>query len=291
MKSMTGFGAGHAPLADGKLLIEIRSVNHRHLELRVRTPSFLPDLATVVESLARERLTRGRFDVSVRFDGRALGAMVVDRERARSVFTALGGLRDELAPGSELPLSLLGAVPSLVIPAIEHDVEALHTALAIALDRACIALDEMRRTEGLALRADLARRLTTIRAHAAVVAARTPEVVDAYRVRLSARLERLLGKSSGVAFDPGRLEQELVIFADRIDIAEELTRLDSHADHLATILESNDAVGRRLDFLLQEVAREVNTIGAKSQDVEIAHAVVDLKTEIDRMREQVQNVE
>lgn len=289
MKSMTGFGAGHAPLADGRLTIEIRAVNHRHLELRVRTPSFLPDLATVVESLARDRLTRGRFDISVRIEGRALGAMVVDRERARSVFAALDGLRAELAPGSELPLSLLGAVPALVVPAIEQDVEALHDALARSLDQACLALDDMRRTEGEALRADLTRRLATLRACTAVIAGRTPEVVDAYRARLSARLERLLAK--GVSFDAGRLEQELVIFADRIDIAEELTRLESHAAHFAGILASNDAVGRRLDFLLQELAREVNTIGAKSQDVAIAHAVVDLKTEIDRMREQVQNVE
>lgn len=289
---MTGFGAGDASLADGKLTIEIRGVNHRYLDLRVRTPAHLPDLANIVETLARERLTRGRFDVSLRAGGRALSAMVIDRERARSMFAALESLRDELAPGSELPLSLLGAVPALVVPAIERDVEALHAALAVALDNACAALDDMRQTEGALLGEDITRRLETFRRLTAVIRARGEAAVDEHRARLAARLERLLAKASSVhLLDRGRLEQEVVIFADRMDVAEELTRIESHVAHLAGMLTGPDAVGRRLDFLLQEIAREVNTIGAKSQDVAIAHAVVDLKTEIDRMREQVQNVE
>ncbi|MBX3231565.1 MAG: YicC family protein [Labilithrix sp.] len=285
MKSMTGFGAGDVLFAGGKLTIEIRAVNHRYLDLRIRAPAQLPDLANVVDSLARERLTRGRFDVTVRLDGGALGAVVLDRERARSVFAALTELRDELAPGVDVPLSLLGAVPDLFVPALDDD-DALNAALVAAFDAARAALDEMRRREGDALAADLRRRLASVRRLAGAVAERAPAMAEAYRARLTEKIARL-----GLEPDPTRLAQEVVLYADRADVAEELTRIEGHAAHLEGMLACDGAIGRRLDFLLQEMAREVNTIGAKSQDVAVAHAVVDLKTEIERMREQVQNVE
>jgi uncharacterized protein (TIGR00255 family) len=295
---MTGFGVGDALLAGAdtsegssdKVTIEIRAVNHRFLDVRVRAPSQLPDLASVVESLARERLSRGRFDVTVRLGGAALGAMVIDRERARSVFAVITALRDELAPNAEVPLSLLGAVPDLFVPSIEREGASLHAAVTEAFELALRSLDKMRLREGVALAEDLVRRLATIRRLMAAVTSRAPHVVDVYKKRLKDRAERLR-LASDIEVDPGRLEQELSLFADRIDVAEELTRLESHCGHLETLLLSAEAVGRRLDFLLQEMAREANTIGAKSQDVAIAHAVVELKAEIERMREQVQNVE
>mgnify|MGYP001455806455 CR=1 FL=1 len=295
---MTGFGVGDAmlagtndaPLRGDKLTVEIRAVNHRFLDVRVRVPSQLPDLASVVESLARERLSRGRFDINVRLDGAVLGAMVIDQVRARSVFAELKKLRDELAPDADVPLSLLGAVPDLFVPSIEREGQALDVALAAAFDAALKSLDTMRLREGLALAEDLVRRLATIRRLMQAVTARAPNVVDAYRKRLKERAERLRA-TSDVEVDPGRLEQELALFADRIDVAEELTRLESHCAHFESLVHTAEAVGRRLDFLLQEMAREANTIGSKSQDVAIAHAVVELKAEIERMREQVQNVE
>lgn len=295
---MTGFGVGDAMLAGtddaaprgDKLTVEIRAVNHRFLDVRVRVPSQVPDLANVVESLARERLSRGRFDINVRLDGAVLGAMVIDQVRARTVFSELKKLRDELAPDADVPLSLLGAVPDLFVPSIEREGHALDASLAAAFDAALRSLDAMRLREGLALAEDLVRRLATIRRLMQAVTARAPNVVDAYRKRLKERAERLRA-SSDVEVEPGRLEQELALFADRIDVAEELTRLESHCAHFESLLHTAEAVGRRLDFLLQEMAREANTIGSKSQDVAIAHAVVELKAEIERMREQVQNVE
>src|SRR5207253_5286478 len=141
MRSITGFGVGEAPLctdeatgAQGRLTVEIRAVNHRFLDVRVRGPSQVPDLTTAVETLARERLTRGRFDVNVRIDGAALGAMVIDQERARSVFRSLSELRDELAPGEPLPLAILGSVPDLFVPKIEEESEKLRAALTAAFD-------------------------------------------------------------------------------------------------------------------------------------------------------------
>lgn len=297
MRSMTGFGVGEALLAaDGdeggpsaKLSVEIRAVNHRYVDVRVKAPPQLPELALTLETLARERLTRGRFDVSIRVEGAALGAVTIDRERARSVFAALKAMRDELAPEAEVPLTLLASVPDLFVPRIEPHAEALRATLQTAFERALEALDAMRLREGRALGEDLARRLATIRGLAQTIGKRAPVVVEQYQMRLAERAERLR-IASDLALEQGRLAQEVAFFADRVDIAEEVTRLESHAAHFEGLLASSDAVGRRLDFLLQEMAREANTIGSKSQDVPIAHAVVELKAEIERMREQAQNV-
>jgi uncharacterized protein (TIGR00255 family) len=296
MRSMTGFGVGEAPFAagrggpQGKLTVEIRAVNHRYLDVRVRAPSQLPDLAGAAEVIARERLTRGRFDVAVRVEGAALGAMTIDRDRARSVLAALASLRDEVAPGADLPMSLLSAVPDLFVPSLQQEGDAVRGALGVAFDAAIRSLDAMRLREGAWLADDLGRRLATLRRLSGRVVERAPFVLESYRKRLRERAEKLR-LASDLDLDPGRLEQEVALFADRIDIAEELTRLDSHAEHFTSLLASEEPVGRRLDFLLQEMAREANTLGAKSQDVAVAHAVVDIKAEIERMREQVQNAE
>ena len=297
MRSMTGLGIGDAPIGDsqssqnaGKLSIEIRAVNHRYLDVRVRAPNQLPDIAMYVETMARERLARGRFDVTVRLEGAAPFAVTIHKERARSVFAALTELRDELAPNAEVPLSLLGAVPDLFVPLLEQNGDAVKRAVTAAFTSALTALDEMRIREGGALAEDVRRRLASVTQLAASVLERSPHVLESYRKRLKERADRLRA-AADVEIDRGRLEQELALYADRVDIAEELTRLASHVAHFDAVLASPEAVGRRLDFLLQEMAREVNTVGAKSQDVGIAHAVVELKAEIERMREQVQNIE
>lgn len=296
MRSMTGFGVGEAPLAtgegasSGRLTVEIRAVNHRFLDLRVRVPSQLPDLMSAVETIARERLSRGRFDISVRVDGASLGATSIDRDRARGIFRSLLELRDELAPNETVPFSMLASVPDLFVPCLERELDVLRAALAVAFDAALKSLDAMRLREGLALGDDLVRRLGTMRKLSHSIGERSPQTLEAYKKRLKERAEKLR-LASDVEIDAGRLEQEVALFADRIDVAEELTRLESHVTHFESMLAGAEAVGRRLDFLLQEMAREANTIGSKSQDVAIAHAVVELKAEIERMREQVQNVE
>ncbi len=291
MRSMTGFGTGEAPFGTGKLSVEVRGVNHRFLDVRVRVPREMTELAPYVEQLAREKLTRGRFEIAVRVEGMHLGAAVLDRDRARAVFQQLSELRDELAPGAEVPLSLLSSIPDLFVPAVERESEALRGALRKAFDGAVRSLDEMRAREGAALGQDLVKRLDAVRRIAREVAHRGPEVLDAHRRRLKERAEllRMAAELGGV--DPGRLEQEIALFAERVDIAEELTRLESHCAQFAQLVASPEAIGRRLDFLLQEMAREANTVGAKSPDAPIAHAIVEVKAEIERMREQVQNVE
>lgn len=290
MRSMTGFGFGEAPLGTGKLGVEIRGVNHRFLDVRVRAPRDLGDLVGFLEQLAREWLTRGRYEVALRVDGIALCGPTVDRERAKAAFRALCELRDELAPGSDVPLSLLASVPDLFVSPVEREIERVRAATRSAFEAAVRALDEMRRREGSTLCDDLAKRLERARGLAVEILHRSPEVLEAHRRRLADRAGRLR-TTIDIDLDALRLEQEVAMFADRCDVTEELTRLESHCTQLATLLKSDEAIGRRLDFLLQEMAREANTIGAKSPDAQVAYAVVELKVEIERMREQVQNVE
>jgi len=297
---MTGFGLGEAqlqaggrgpsPAPPGKLVVEIRGVNHRFLDVRVRLPRELADLATFVEQLAREKLTRGRYEVAVRMEGAVLGALAIDRDRARSAYKALCELRDELAPGTDVPLSVLGAMPDLFVSTVEREIERLHGATRTAFEAAVAALDGMRRKEGAALGDDLVRRLERVKTLAREVERRAPEVIEAHRKRLRDRAERLRA-STELDVDAARLEQEIAMFAERSDVCEELTRLESHCAQFASLLLAEEPIGRRLDFLLQEMAREANTVGAKSPDAPIAHAIVEVKAEIERMREQVQNVE
>ncbi len=290
MRSMTGFGLGEVPLGGGKLAVEIRGVNHRFLDVRVRVPRELGDLAGFVEQVAREKLTRGRYEVALRVEGVALGAPVLDRERARAAFRALTELRDELAPGTEVPLSLLGSIPDLFVSSVGREIDRLREATRAAFDAAVRALDTMRTHEGKALGEDLMKRLASVQRLAREVERRAPDVVEAHRKRLRERADRLRA-STELDVEPGRLELEIAMFAERSDICEELTRLESHCAQFSALLASGDAVGRRLDFLLQEMAREANTVGAKSPDAQISHAVVEVKADVERMREQVQNVE
>jgi uncharacterized protein (TIGR00255 family) len=286
---MTGFGVGEAQAPAGRLVVEVRAVNHRFLDVRVRAPRELSDLVSFAEQLGRERLSRGRVEVAIRIDGAGAAAVSLDIERARAAFAALSALRDELAPNAEVPLSLLGAVPDLFTPAGERETEGMRRAFLAAFERAVAALEGMRTTEGKALGEDLRSRLHLVRRGAEAIGLRAAGVVDAYQKRLRARLSRVL--PDNVPLDSGRLEQEIALLADRSDVTEELTRLASHCVQFESLCGGTEACGRRLDFLLQEMVREVNTVGSKAQDAEIAHLVVDVKSELERMREQVQNVE
>src|SRR6185437_2857880 len=248
MRSMTGFGLGEVPLGSGKRGVEIRGVNHRFLDVRVRVPRELAELAGFVEQVAREFLTRGRYEVAVRVEGTTLGAPVLDRERARAAYKALTELRDELAPGSEVPLSLLGAIPDLFVSSVEREADRVREATRKAFAAANASLDGMRVREGATLAEDLVRRLERIRRLARDIERRSPDVLDAHRRRLKERADRLR-IAAEIDVDGARLEQEIAMFAERCDITEELTRLESHCAQLAALLGSEESVGRRLDFL------------------------------------------
>ena len=289
MKSMTGFGTGEALLGPGKIVLDARSVNHRYLDVRVRLPAEMADQGLFLEQRARERLSRGRFELGVRYEGPTLSPRL-DAERARAAYLELTRLRDELAPGTEVPITAVVSMPDVYVAPISFGVEATQAALVSSLEAAIVRLEEMRQCEGEALRRELSNRLLLCRKLHGRVAEHLPAATRAGEARLRARITRLCA-DVGATIEPGRLEAEIAVLADRSDVTEELVRLDSHFTQLATLLDADEPTGRRLDFLLQEMAREANTVGAKSQDATLGHLVVELKSEIERMREQVQNVE
>jgi len=290
MLSMTGFGAGDASLGQGRVAVELRSLNHRFLDIRVKTPPEMGEHAGVVEELVRARMDRGRIEACVRLEGDPAGQPVLDAPRARAAYVALAGLRDEVAPGEVVPLSLLAAVPDLFRTGGTLAPTSVRAALEAAFARAADALAEMRIREGRALEEDLRARLGRVRQHLDQAHLRAPQVIETYRQKLRERVEKLL-RSTEVAVDAGRIEHEVAMFADRGDVAEEIARLAAHCDQFSELITGqNGSVGRKLDFLLQEMSREANTLGAKSQDVQTSRTVIEIKADLERMREQVQNV-
>jgi uncharacterized protein (TIGR00255 family) len=287
---MTGFGVGHAELGAGKLCVEIKSLNHRYLDVRVRVPAELGDHSFFLEHLARSRLVRGRFDIQLRLEGPALTGPTLDADRVRTVFGQLRQLRDELSPQSELSLTALAALPALYVQASELDSDRIRAATTLAFERAQQRLETMRAAEGARLEHILTELLDRAKALTAKCEVRCREFLGGYRERLRERVARLL-EDQAIAMDSSRLEFETVLIAERSDATEEIARLNSHFTMFGSLVAGTEPSGRRLDFLLQEIVRETNTLGAKSQDATLSHLVVDLKAEAERMREQVQNVE
>lgn len=287
---MTGHGVAEAPLGGGRVSIEIRAINHRYLDARVRLPLELADHAGRVEERVRKALRRGRVEVHGRVDGDVAGPIELDVARARAAFEQLSALRDELRPDEPVPLTLLASVPELFRAGSTRDPDEVAAALDVAVDRACERVWAMRVTEGEALAADLSENLDVLGRELDAVRGRVSVVVDAYREKLEKRVARLL-EDREVTLDAGRLEHEVALLADRADVSEEITRLASHIEQMRALIAAEaDAAGKRLDFLLQEMTRETNTIGSKSADAELARAVVEMKAAISRMREQAQNV-
>jgi len=290
IRSMTGFGAGHGAAASEALDLEVRSVNHKFCEVKVRLPRELGALEPETVKLVKERLARGGIDVSVRRVGQAgVLAPRVDVALAEAYARAFEELRARLGlPGAVTLADVAGADGVLRLDEPALDLEAARGALRSALGVALDALVAMRAREGEALARDLAGRLDGVEALVARAAALVPETVEHHRARLAERVQEL---TRGIALDPARLAQEVALFADRTDVTEEVTRLRSHLAQARALLASGEPAGRKLDFLVQEMHREVNTIGSKSQSAEIAAIVVTAKAEVERMREQVQNVE
>ena len=290
MQSMTGYGSGRAALGEGHVVLDLRTVNHRFLDVRVRLPSRIQGRTPTVERVIRARLERGRVDVTARFEGQTLPQPTLDLDRARTVYSELSAMRDELNPDEPLPLALLSSVPDLFVSNRSIDEEALDRSLERAAEAACDAVMAMRDKEGDALAVELGSRLSELSVSVGALKVAVPEMVEGRRARLRDRLDVLLA-GTDAELEPSRLEQEIAVLADRTDVAEELVRLDSHRDQMLELIENSGApVGKRIDFLLQEMAREANTIGSKVQDGAMTAHVIALKACVEQMREQAQNV-
>ncbi|MDH5492009.1 MAG: YicC family protein [Myxococcales bacterium] len=286
---MTGYGAGEATFDGGRVRAELRAVNHRFLDLRLRVPPTLSPLAQELEERLRAGLVRGRVEASLRALGGSLSDIRLDMGRARSLLAQLGELRDEFASDAPIPLSVLGAVPDLFGATRDLDLETIRPPLESALDGALGALDAMRLREGEALARDLEEHLLEARTIVERLASAAPHQLEAHHARLRDRLARLL-EGTGLEPDGGRLEEELARLAERSDVSEELVRLRSHCEHFSELLRGEGPHGRKLDFLLQELAREANTLGAKTPDPGLIRDVIELKATLEKMREQTQNV-
>jgi uncharacterized protein (TIGR00255 family) len=295
IRSMTGFGRASFHIGGIAFDVEVRSVNHRHLDLRARLPRLLSALEPAVRERAQARMSRGKVELGVSMPEGAspLQRIEIDRGAAREYARVAAELRESEGLAGPLSVDALLGLPGVVgFAERELPLEELEAALLGAVDSAAEALDEMRVVEGAALERDLLARLETVMDLSHSLEARAGAVRDAARERLRKRAAQLEGETG--ILDEARLHQEIVIAAERLDVTEEIVRLRSHVDQFREIMATGGPgrpVGRRLDFLLQEFAREANTIGSKGSDSPVAHQVVDLKTEIERMREQVQNVE
>jgi uncharacterized protein (TIGR00255 family) len=292
IRSMTGFGAGRAEQGGEAVAVEVRSVNGKFCEVRARLPRELSALEPAIGKAVKARIARGAVDVTVRREGAAglAGALPeVNLPLAAAYAKALRELQSELGLAGDLRLADLVGLDGVVALG-EHapDTGDAESATLSALDRAVTALEEMRGREGESLARDLRARLGTVENNAEAIRELSPRSVEAYRDRLTARIAEL---SRGTPAEPARLAQEVAFFADRVDIAEELTRLASHLLQMRALIDSGGPVGRKLEFLVQELNREVNTVGSKSQNAAIATRVVELKAELERIREQVANVE
>ena len=290
LHSMTGFGRADAPFAGSTVSVEVRSVNSRHLDLRVRLPRDLQVFEAELRKQASAFFGRGQVEISVRLSGEAAPAEVdIDLDAARRYAEAADELGSTLGLAGGLPVSSLLSLPGVSrLRETELDSEGVRPVLGSVLESACRAAQEMRAREGDALAAELESRLDGLERALAEIEARADEVGRGLRERLDKRLATLAPE---LELTPGRLEQEVVIYVDRMDVTEETVRLRSHAGQFRETLQAAGSVGRKLEFLLQEMGREVNTIGSKSQDVPITRNVVDLKTELEKLREQVLNVE
>jgi uncharacterized protein (TIGR00255 family) len=291
LKSMTGFGTGRARAGDEEISVEVRAVNHKHLEVKVRLPRELSALEPAVLRAVRARCVRGAVDVAVRRSAStATGAVpTVDVAMARAWREALRGVARAVDMADVPTTAQIAALPAVIrMEEPVADLGVAEAALERALTEALDALATMREREGRALEVDLASRLARVATLTAEVAALAPRTVEAYRARLHDRVAELL---KGAPVDEARLVQEVALFAERTDVAEEATRLQAHLEAFRSFLASPEPAGRRMDFLVQEMHREVNTTGSKSQSTEVSTRIVELKAELERIREQVQNVE
>jgi uncharacterized protein (TIGR00255 family) len=293
LKSMTGFGRGEYLDAEYRLVVEIKAVNHRYNEIVIRMPKNLGVLEDKIRKTVAATLQRGRIDVfaAVEEYGEKNRAVRVDKDLAIAYHKALKELGELLASPVGDNVHQIARYPDVLrVEEATTDAAGLWPKLQAAVDAAVQNLMAMRLAEGASIGQDMTARIDAIAAKVAFVAERAPQVLSEYREKLLGRMRDLLA-AVGAEPDEARLLQEAALFADRISITEELVRLQSHLRQFKETLASGDAVGRKLDFIVQEMNRETNTIASKANDFTVANTVVEIKSEIEKVREQIQNIE
>ena len=291
VKSMTGFGRGETKGLGYSFTLEMKSVNHRYLEIMVKTPRNLNIFEDRIRKVIQNTVQRGRLEVyiNVKETEEKKRLVKVDKDLALSYDNSLKELAQALDSVYRTDIYRLASLPDvLIVEEEEIDIEALWSILEKALNDALETLLQMRKDEGIRLTRDLNKRVEVLQKQIQEVGERTSQTVIEYRERLEEKLALLLADSS---IDENRLGMEVMLFADRASIDEELVRMESHLAQFEQTLLASEPIGRKLDFLVQEMNREINTIGSKANDIVISRIVVEGKSELEKIREQIQNIE
>jgi len=290
--SMTGFGRGEAEDALSKFTIEIKSVNHKYNDIIVRMPKKLTMFEDRIKQAVKKKINRGRVEIYISLEESKSDDFVIlpNHNVLKQYHSALTQIKETYNIDEPLSLSLMAKYPdALIVEMKEADEDEIWNLISNALETGLESLMEMRMTEGEKLHQDIAERLATVGNTVKCIEAMAPEIIEAYRVKMMERMREILDEV--IEVDESRILHEVAVYADKSNVTEEIVRLNSHLDQLIKIFNQNGPVGRKLDFLVQEMNREINTIGSKSPDVDISNHVVDLKSEIEKIREQIQNIE
>lgn len=290
LKSMTGYGKGTAAGDDFSVTVDLRSVNNRNLDIHWRAPQDLAPLEIALKKQVQAAVSRGRVDVNISFTQTGSTVYELNRPLIRGYLDALRTMRDEFGLEGEPDLATISRLPNVLIAPTGNGnlSEAAIQGVETALTHALTALVAMRAVEGHELQKELIARVEKIQSHVALIEADSAGVVEAYREKLRARISELLDKTT---IDEARLAQEVAYLAERSDITEEIARLKSHLIQLRELINGDGEIGKKLDFLLQETNREANTVLSKSAELSICDAAIEIKTEVEKLREQAQNVE
>lgn len=291
IRSMTGYGRAEVKDSGRLVVVEIKSVNHRYFEFSARTPRAMGFLDDRLKQFVQSRVSRGKVDVSVSIEGveQEDADVAVNHALAGGYVEALRELRDAYGLRDDISVAMVAGMNGvLAVQKPPEDEEQIWSMVMPAAERALDAFIAMRQTEGQRLCEDVLSRIGAILEAVGRIEERSPQTVQEYRQKLEERMKEVLADAT---IDPQRLLTEAALFADKTAVAEETVRLRSHMQQAASMLRSDGAVGRKLDFLVQEMNREINTIGSKAQDISIAQTVVDVKAEIEKIREQIQNME
>lgn len=291
IKSMTGYGRAALAAGGREITAEVRAVNNRYLDCGVRLPRLYAFAEEAVRKRVKENIARGKVDVyfTVAASGDDTVDITLNRPVLESYLAALRSIADDFGVSNDITVSSVARNQDVfIIKKTEQDEAQITAELLQALDQALTAYDAMRTAEGQALERDVRSRAGTIRKLLEKIEARAPQTVAEYRAKLTAKMEEVLSKQG---IDENRIITEAAIFADRVAVDEETVRLRSHLSQLDDMLKTGSPIGRKLDFLLQELNRETNTIGSKSSDLELTQTVVEIKAELEKIREQIQNIE
>ena len=292
LNSMTGYGRSEQHNGLFACKVEIRSVNNRFIEINTRLPKFLAALELPIKKLIKSRCARGSFDLFLNLENNsessANSEVKPNLRMASQYFEAFKQIKEELGLSGDIPIDALLDLKD-IIKTEPLTLDASHESIILeTVDQALSALIEMRREEGENLQADLAERLQGIRQLAGSIKERQPVVLEEYRKRLQDKIKTL---TEGIELDPTRLAQETALLADRCDISEEITRLESHLEQFSDLFQKGGPMGRKLEFITQEINRETNTIGSKSVDYQVSQHAIEIKSLLEKIREQLQNIE